>query len=221
MMHDGTVWDSPFCSPPSLPPPPSIWHLPTTFRPLPPTLCHPPPAPNTRSVSPSPPCLGLPHTIIRPGPLEDGPATGTAVVTESPTGYGGIVRADLAALLVGAAASPLAAGKTFTAVDRTKYVGGRGTPLSKRRRQGEEGAAVAPATYAWMWRAPANPVGARATTGDAPAGSRRGRSRARRPRRAVACGSAAAAGTVADGSGGGLTPPRVAGTGSAWRRRGV
>lgn len=69
---------------------------------------------------PSPP--GLPHTIVRPGPLEDGPATGTAVVTESPTGYGGIVRADLAALLVGAAASPLAAGKTFTAVDRTKYV---------------------------------------------------------------------------------------------------
>ncbi|KAK1869680.1 hypothetical protein I4F81_012150 [Pyropia yezoensis] len=65
---------------------------------------------------------GLPHTIVRPGPLEDGPATGTAVVTESPTGYGGIVRADLADLLVGAAASPLATGKTFTAVDRTKVL---------------------------------------------------------------------------------------------------
>eukprot|EP00168_Porphyra_purpurea_P014046 TRINITY_DN3975_c0_g1_i1.p2 TRINITY_DN3975_c0_g1~~TRINITY_DN3975_c0_g1_i1.p2 ORF type:complete len:125 (+),score=47.45 TRINITY_DN3975_c0_g1_i1:219-593(+) len=65
---------------------------------------------------------GLVYTIVRPGPLEDGPPTGTGVVTESPTGYGGIVRADLAALLVGAAASPRAAGKTLTAVDRTKVL---------------------------------------------------------------------------------------------------
>lgn len=71
----------------------------------------------------------MPYTIVRPGPLEDGAPTGTGVVTESPTGYGGIVRADLAGLLVGAAASPLAAGKTFTAVDRTKYVACRRPPL--------------------------------------------------------------------------------------------
>lgn len=70
------------------------------------------------------------------------------MVTESPTGYGGIVRADLADLLVGAAASPLATGKTFTAVDRTKYVDGRAAP------RGSAGGKTRPAATAAAAAAP-------------------------------------------------------------------
>lgn len=113
---------------------PCVWSNPPTCPLL--FLTLPPPADQQKPISPFP-LPGLPHTIVRPGPLEDGPATGTAVVTESPTGYGGIVRADLADLLVGAAASPLATGKTFTAVDRTKYVNGRAAPRGSAG--GEEG----------------------------------------------------------------------------------
>jgi len=59
---------------------------------------------------------GLAYTIIRPGPLTDGPPTGRVTlgpdVPRAP-----ITRADTAALVAACLASPATAGKTFVAVN--------------------------------------------------------------------------------------------------------
>lgn len=63
----------------------------------------------------------LPWTIARPGPLVDAPRTGSAVVTEGTQCYGTVSREDVADLLVRAADSEKAEGKTLHVVD-TKSV---------------------------------------------------------------------------------------------------
>lgn len=61
-------------------------------------------------------------TIIRPGPMVEGPTTGTAVATEGTKCYGTITREDLAALVIKAAESEKAVGKTLHIVDAKKIL---------------------------------------------------------------------------------------------------
>lgn len=61
-------------------------------------------------------------TIVRPGPIVDGQATGTAVATEGTICYGTVTREDLAKVVVAAAESEGAAGKTLHIVDRKKIL---------------------------------------------------------------------------------------------------
>lgn len=64
----------------------------------------------------------LPWTIARPGPLVDGPATGSAVATEGRQCYGTVTREDLAHVVVKAADSGKALGKTLHVVDSKKVL---------------------------------------------------------------------------------------------------
>lgn len=69
---------------------------------------------------------GVAHTILRPGRLTEGTATGDVLVGEGgDTVTGAIPRADVARLLVAAPFTPAAANRTFEVVSRT---GARGTP---------------------------------------------------------------------------------------------
>ncbi len=61
---------------------------------------------------------GLDFTILRPGRLLDGPATGGGALSPDPAVHGGITRADLAALLLDCLEQPESVGRTFSAVDR-------------------------------------------------------------------------------------------------------
>jgi uncharacterized protein YbjT (DUF2867 family) len=60
---------------------------------------------------------GLVYTIIRPGALKDGEATGNGILTEDVTAMGIITRKDLAQLMLDALDDEAAAGKTYTARD--------------------------------------------------------------------------------------------------------
>lgn len=64
----------------------------------------------------------LPWTIARPGPLVDGPRTGSAVATEGRQCYGTVTREDLAEVIVKAADSAKALGKTLHVVDTKKVL---------------------------------------------------------------------------------------------------
>ncbi|WP_135823874.1 SDR family oxidoreductase [Halorussus ruber] len=69
---------------------------------------------------------GLRYTILRPGGLTDGPATGDVLVGEGgATVSGSIPRADVARLMVAALFTPAAGNRTFEVVSRS---GLRGTP---------------------------------------------------------------------------------------------
>lgn len=61
-------------------------------------------------------------TIARPGPLVDGDATGTAVATEGTQCYGTVTREDLAEVVVKAAESENAVGRTLHIVDTKKVL---------------------------------------------------------------------------------------------------
>lgn len=61
--------------------------------------------------------LGLDYTIIRPGGLKNGPATGTGLLSEDRTAFGLITREELARLVVGILDDDRTAGKTFAALD--------------------------------------------------------------------------------------------------------
>ena len=60
---------------------------------------------------------GLAYTIIRPGALKDGEATGNGMLTEDVTAMGIITRKDLAQLMLEALDDEAAAGKIYTAKD--------------------------------------------------------------------------------------------------------
>jgi uncharacterized protein YbjT (DUF2867 family) len=62
---------------------------------------------------------GLAYTIIRPGWLGTGRASGAAFLTEDRRAFSYIARADLAELVVEALGSPAAVGRTFAAYDAT------------------------------------------------------------------------------------------------------
>jgi uncharacterized protein YbjT (DUF2867 family) len=62
---------------------------------------------------------GLPYTIIRPGGLGSGTASGAAYLSLDPQAFSYIERADLARLIVDALGSPGAVGKSFAAYDPT------------------------------------------------------------------------------------------------------
>jgi len=62
---------------------------------------------------------GIPYTIVRPGGLGAGPASGAAYLTTDAQAFSYIERADLAQLVVDALGSTAALGKTFTAYDAT------------------------------------------------------------------------------------------------------
>lgn len=62
----------------------------------------------------------LDYTIIRPGGLGFGPATGQGFLSEDPSTMGFIDRAELARLVVGALDDDRTIGKTFAAVDAGK-----------------------------------------------------------------------------------------------------
>ncbi len=62
---------------------------------------------------------GLRYTIIRPGGLGTGTASGAAYLTEDRRAFSYIERADLARLVVDALGSPASVGKTFAAYDPT------------------------------------------------------------------------------------------------------
>jgi uncharacterized protein YbjT (DUF2867 family) len=69
---------------------------------------------------------GLRYTIVRPGGLTDGPATGDVLVGEGgATVSGSVPRADVARLMVAALSTPDAANRTVEVVARS---GLRGTP---------------------------------------------------------------------------------------------
>lgn len=61
--------------------------------------------------------LALDYTILRPGGLTKGPATGTGVLTEDTAGFGVISRAELARLIVACIDDPGTVGKTLSAFD--------------------------------------------------------------------------------------------------------
>ncbi|MDX2144008.1 MAG: SDR family oxidoreductase [Rhodospirillaceae bacterium] len=61
---------------------------------------------------------GLPFTIIRPGGLGKGPATGRGVLLEDPTISGGINRAEVARLIVQCLDDPKTIGKTYSAIEK-------------------------------------------------------------------------------------------------------
>lgn len=64
----------------------------------------------------------IPWVIVRPGPLVDDAATGSAVPTEATTCYGTVTRADLAAVIADVARSEKAVGKTLHVVDAKKVL---------------------------------------------------------------------------------------------------
>ena len=68
----------------------------------------------------------LTWVIIRPGGLQNEPATGTGVLTESKAVCGAITRSDVADLVVKALVSDAADNKVLTAIDSTKQFGDLG-----------------------------------------------------------------------------------------------
>jgi len=60
---------------------------------------------------------GLDFTVLRPGGMTSGPATGTAILSDDHQCMGVITRADLAALLVRCLDDPATAGRIYHAVD--------------------------------------------------------------------------------------------------------
>ena len=60
---------------------------------------------------------GLDYTILRPGGMNNNPASGTAIRTEDRSVMGVISRADLARLVVECLDDPLTIGKVFHAID--------------------------------------------------------------------------------------------------------
>ncbi|ABM61176.1 SDR family oxidoreductase [Halorhodospira halophila] len=71
---------------------------------------------------------GLPHLLIRPGGLLDGPPSGQAELTRAVDAHGNIRRADLAALLEAVIDQQDGDGQAFSAIDPTQ-------PSAARRRQ--------------------------------------------------------------------------------------
>ncbi len=69
---------------------------------------------------------GLDWTIVRPGGFESGSATGNGFLTEDQGVLGGIVRADVAQLVVQRLVSGNAVRRTLAAVDRGKVRTGNG-----------------------------------------------------------------------------------------------
>lgn len=67
--------------------------------------------------------LDLDWTIIRPGGLTEGEATGTGALYDDPRVHGRITRADLAALILVCLATEHTIGKVLAAVDRTTLSG--------------------------------------------------------------------------------------------------
>lgn len=67
--------------------------------------------------------LDLDWTIIRPGGLTDGEATGGGALYDDPRVHGRIARADLAALILTVLARPDTAHKVLSAVDRATVSG--------------------------------------------------------------------------------------------------
>ena len=63
---------------------------------------------------------GLEFTIIRPGGLRHGPATGQGYLSENPETFGYIDRAELAQLMVASLDDDRTIGKTFSAACETK-----------------------------------------------------------------------------------------------------
>jgi len=66
----------------------------------------------------------LPWTIVRPGGLLDGPASGRGVLVEHPDVHGSIQREDVAALVVAVADDPGARGRTLVALDADRIRAG-------------------------------------------------------------------------------------------------
>ncbi|MBD2104547.1 SDR family oxidoreductase [Leptolyngbya sp. FACHB-261] len=66
---------------------------------------------------------GLVYTIIRPGGLQSGPATGNGLLTEDPAVAGSIYRADVAQLVCQCLTSERANNKVLSAVDRQMLYG--------------------------------------------------------------------------------------------------
>lgn len=63
---------------------------------------------------------GLDYTIVRPGGLLDKPPSRRATLTEDPTAFSWIARADLARLVVDALYDPQTHGRTYHAYDPTR-----------------------------------------------------------------------------------------------------
>jgi uncharacterized protein YbjT (DUF2867 family) len=61
---------------------------------------------------------GVPFTIVRPGGLGKGPATGRGQLLEDPTVSGGINRAEVARLIVQCLDDPKTIGKTYSAIEK-------------------------------------------------------------------------------------------------------
>jgi uncharacterized protein YbjT (DUF2867 family) len=61
---------------------------------------------------------GLPFTVVRPGGLGKGPATGRGVLLEDPTVSGGINRAEVARLIVQCLDDATTIGKTYSAIEK-------------------------------------------------------------------------------------------------------
>jgi uncharacterized protein YbjT (DUF2867 family) len=61
---------------------------------------------------------GLQYTIIRPGGLGRGPATGRGVLSEDPLVSGGIQRAEVARLIVQCLDGPQSIGKVYSAIEK-------------------------------------------------------------------------------------------------------
>lgn len=61
---------------------------------------------------------GLDYTIIRPGGLGRGPASGRGILTEDPTISGGIQRTEVARLIVACLDDAKTIGKIYSAVER-------------------------------------------------------------------------------------------------------
>lgn len=60
------------------------------------------------------------YTIVRPGGLGMGPATGTGILSENPATFGFIDRAELAQLIVGCLDETTCSRKTLSAIDAAK-----------------------------------------------------------------------------------------------------
>ncbi len=61
---------------------------------------------------------GLNYTVIRPGGLGHGPASGRGILTEDPLTSGGIRRAEVARLAVECLDDPTTIGKIYSAIER-------------------------------------------------------------------------------------------------------
>jgi len=62
----------------------------------------------------------LPYTIVRPGGLRDGPATGRGLLSDDPQLHGFIRRADLALLIERVLRDPATLGRALAAVDASE-----------------------------------------------------------------------------------------------------